>query len=750
MRVLLLVLLACHLCGWAQAQTATIQSIQATAAQWDTAYGTQGIRLDLVYQCSDAERRVSVQVPVVRLRQEGRLLYKSEQQVLPLMTNRLETVALFIPYREINLLQGTYQNIEVSLELADAQAQTTVSFEQPRRYQIEVDLYKAEIKQQLENYDQGSNPAEWLPDGYFALTTNGGTIPLYQSPVNFNSYELSAQKIKVSLLENEALTWSFFDRDGASGTLLGQYTLPTAAGDLVEDYYGQMFGQIKNLDFKYAQRTQARQAINIYSNNFVYQEKKGVALNVAYDLAQAYRGKKATAHFKFYDKQGVQLDVPLVQAMERTPAMDQPITLTTRNRLQYFVPFYVWKEACHAVEFYFVIEETGEQVRAARHILLEPFQFEDWVIDALLVVQPDATHKGAKGVRLEVRYELLELYKDAPLHIQFYKKDGTHLPFPIYYLPGDDIGVLFYKKHITERPRKADKLTFFIPYSSLNGEVIGVSADLMPDAPMHIFDQWTPMLKRPKGTQDAQLRLVKADERSKIGNYGQVIELKASVPAFYRGQGELQLEVWEAGKPSTRYKTSGLRLKEKRYSLESDSARLFVVFPHRSTPPTTDLELRAQVINAITSKPMSAPIQWSGKTPKRLFNSTIEIALLQCKFDKKIIQAANTQEEFPWEYVIEAGGDELARQALMPSWDNRKKAQYTQKVRVNREDDIVVKLHNTKTGKQVVIWKGDLSKWEQRNFKAELSNRYPVKALKISAKVPEDYNSNALKTSEGL
>lgn len=745
MRVLLLLLVACHLCGWSQAQTATISSMNAIPEKWDSTYGTQGIRLELTYLYTDPQRRISVQVPTIRLLKEGRLVYKSTDQVLPLRTNSAQPLDLFIPYRAINLLEGSYQNLTVELELAGTTAQTKVSFQQPQRYQVEIDLYKAEIKKQLENYDQGDNPQEWLPDGYFILTTHQGTVPLYQSSITPNQYELPAQKIKVHLLAQETLIWSFYDRDGAKGQLLGQYTLPEASGDLVEDYYGQMFGQIKNLDFKYAQRVQAPQAISVYSNRYINQEKKGVVLTLQYDLAQAYRGKKATAHFEFYDKNGIRLSVPLVQAMgERTPEPDQLLTLTTKGKAQYFIPFYVWKEDCRTIEFYFTIEETGEKVRATRHALLEPFQFENWVVESRLDVKENVEFQGIKGVELKVSYELSELYKDAPLHIHFYQMDGTALPFELYYLPGGNLAIPFQKQHITKGPKQADQLKFFIPYESLNGEVIGVRAELIPDVAMHIFEDFTPALHPPKNKREIGLRLVKADERFKMGNYGQVLDLDVKVPAFYQEHAVLYLEVLEEGKPSVNYKINATELQKNCYPMREDSARVYIVLPHRRLLPNTTFDVSIQLIHRTTRKPMSELIKWSWNSPRKLFNTEIQVALNLCKFDKKVLQASNIEDNFPWEYVIEAGGDVLARQALMPNWNNRTKAAYLQKVQVNREDDIIVKLQHRKTGKQLVIWKGDLSKWEQSNFKAELSNRYPIRSVKISAEVPKNYDSNDL------
>lgn len=752
MRVLLLMVLACCASGMLRAQSVQIQSLTATVAVWDSVYGTRGIKVDLAYYCGDAQRRVSVEQPVLRLRQEGRLIYKDATRILPLTTNQNATATLFIPYRQINLLPGTYTNIEVELAFSQTTQSTWVSFNQPQRYQVDLDLQRAEIKQQLENYDQIGNPKEWLPDGYYTLTTNGGTVPLYQSAVSFNQYQFPPQKIKVQLLEGESLIWSFYDRDGHQDELLGQYTLPVASDDFVEDYLGKMFGKIKNVDFNYAQRTHARQAINIYSNGrYIHNKKKGVGLAIRYDLAKAYIGKKATVKFNFYDKNGIRLSMPVLYSLGRTPEPKEALTLIKRGRLQYFIPFYIWKEDCHSIEFFFEIEDSEERVTAARHVLLETIQFDDWIIDANLAVKEQVTYKGAQGVQLDVSYQLAELYQDAPLHIYFYQLDGTQLPTDVYHLSGGGYSQSFQHEHITQNPRQADRLSYFIPYNGLKqGQIIAVRAELLPDVAMNIFEKFTPALYSKKGTQDVKVELVKASERFRADNYGQVLELAVKVPLFYQDQTELRLKVLENGKPSDNYIIDGLARQDNRYLLSVDSARVYIILPHRRLKAGAVFEVEAQAVNSHSQRPMGAPIRWNWTAPKQLFNSEIEVGLTQYKFEKKILRDTGLHRNFPWEYVIEAGGDELARQLLTQRWDGRNKSQYTKKVRINREDNIKVKLRNTQTGRELVIWHGDLSKWEQSNFKTVVENRFPVKIIKIAAKVPEDYDSNQRSTPSQL
>ena len=392
------------------------------------------------------------------------------------------------------------------------------------------------------------------------------------------------------------------------------------------------------------------------------------------------------------------------------------------------------------MECYWVIEETGEEVHAARHVLLEPIEFEDWVVNAELKVQENAVYKGAQGVALEFSYELRELFKEAPLYVHFYQADGTQLPFDLYYLPGGDIGIPLQHEHVTKNPRKADRMTYFIPYSSLNGQSIGVRAELLPDVAMHITEEFTPALRRPKDQYDADLTLTRADERFRADNYGQVLELKVQVPPFYLQQSELKLEVLENGQPCKSFKVDGLPSKAGRYPINVRSTPVYVVLPYRRLKPGAKFEVRAQVVHSERQTPMSAPFQWSWVAPKRLFNTDIEVVLEQYRFERKLLQDTSLRNNFPWEYVVEAGGDVLLRQPLTSKWEPRKKASYAHSIRVNVEDNLVIKVQHRKTGQKRIIWKGDLSKWEQSDFKASLENRSPLKSIKVSANVPKNYS----------
>lgn len=743
MKLLLLVLL-----GWAynlQAQDSPTTFITKNELVQQDFYeehlGTKGILLSFEYLYTNSAERLSLQYPVVALHQEGTNVYSEQQMVLPLQANSWAKAQIFIPYRKINLFKGTQEGVLLSVKINDWWTYTkTITYQQPRRYKVDIQVRNGAVKEKLTPYDEGVPMKEWLPDPYFILTTNGGISPLFKSKVAFNQYEIPLPAISIYVLEGEQLQWSFYDRDGAEDQLLGIYNDFKQEGTIYEDYFGVMFGAIKNLEFTYSRKVQAPQAINVYSDpNYEYKGRKGVALTVKYDLPEAFVGQEAQAIFEFYDKNGIRLNVPVLYPLEKTEAIDQKVRLKRRGQLQYFVPFYVWKEACRAVEFSFE-RADGERIRAARHFLRQSIQFEDWVISADLKVIEDVSFQGAKGVELHAKYAIKEVYDNAPLYLRFYRADGTALPFSLYYLEGKNKGRIIQKEHKIEKPRLADELVYFIPYSVLNDEVIAVRAELVPDIAMMIFEKFTPLLSNKGKAKDVNLKIVKAEERFRSGSYGQVIELKVDVPAFYREESQLYLEVSENGKASKKILVEGASQElSKTFSITNDSGRVYLILPHRNVRSGSTFKIKAYLLDVQQKRPMSDVVEWNWTAPQDLLNTEIEVELTTCKFDKKILKDVSLSQDFPWKYRVQVGQDLLVDEPMSQRFV-KNSGLFTQTINVNREDKIVVQLFNVKTKRNVILWKGDLSKWEQSGFKTNVENKYPIKTARITAKVPDNYN----------
>lgn len=708
-------------------------------------YGTKGLLLTFDYLYNKSSSHLTTIVPRVTLEKNGMQVYLDETKLLVLSNNTWAKAQVFVPYRAVNLLNGLHEGVQLNFSLEGLlDYGGTLTYQQPLRYLVELDLKAGAVKEQLMHYDEGPNAKEWLPDVYYLFTTNEGTEPVYRSAVYPNAYTLSPKKFAFHLLKGEQLKWSFYDRDGENDLHLGTYTKINPTGEYSDAVYGQMFEKIKNLEFDYAQRAQARQSISIYSDaNYVCMQKKGVAVTIEYDLAKAYQNKKASIHLNCYDKNGIQLDVPVLYPVEGTPVVETAVDLKVKGKLKYFIPFYVWKEACKNIEFYFELEDK-EQIQAARHTLYEPIEFEDWVIDAGLEVEHDFLYQGAKGLRLQVKYELTSIYDNAPLYVKFYHANGDSLPFPIYHIIGPDLSTIVTKEHVTENPRISDRISYFVPYASLTDEIIAVQVDLVPDVAMSILQAYTKQLSNRSKGKDISLELASAGGRFRLDNYGQVIELKLEIPDFFTNKTRLKLEVQKNGKAFKDFLMDGMLKNESSdFVLKQDSGRIYIVFPHRNITAGTRLSMNATVTDLKGKVVLSDVIKWEWQAPNALFNTTVEVALTTCKFDRKILQDTLLDKNFPWNYVVEAGGSVLIDKPLSKRLDSKQlKEQFKQKVLVNREDNITVKLVNTKTKKTLVLWYGDLGKWEQSNFKSELTNKHPVKVFKVATAVDKNYKEN--------
>ena len=359
-------------------------------------------------------------------------------------------------------------------------------------------------------------------------------------------------------------------------------------------------------------------------------------------------------------------------------------------------------------------------------------------------VEHDFVYQGAKGARIEVNYELVNIYENAPLYVKFYNANGDSLPFSIYHIIGPDLATSIRREHVTENPRIADRMSYFVPYASLTDEIIAVQVDLVPDVAMNILLKYTKQLSNRSKGQDISLELVKAGGRFRLNNYGQVVEMKLEIPTFFVNKTRLKLDVQKNGKLSNAFLMDGmLNHKQDDLIFKQDSGRVYVVFPHRNITAGTRLELNAVVVDLEGRVLMSDAIEWKWQAPNELFNTTIEVALTTCKFDRKILQDTLLDTNFPWNYVIEAGGAVLVEEPLSKRLGSKElKEQFKQKILVNREDNISIKLVNTQNKKEVQLWHGDLGKWEQSRFKSELSNQSPIKIVKIGAKVDKDYKEN--------
>lgn len=358
-------------------------------------HGTRGLLLVFDYKYSNNQKPLTSIIPKVTLHKNGMEIYSNQSTILLLKSNEWSTAQVFVPYRGINLLNGDQEGVKLSLLMSNLIRYTTeFTYRQPLRYLVDINLQAGSAKKELIHYDQSPNPKEWLPDLYYVFTTNEGQEPVYQSKVRSNTYNLTPKKFQFYILEGEQLDWSFYDRDGGDDLKLGTFNKLNPQGEYRDEVYGQMFGKMRNVEFTFTQRAQSKQAISIYSDpNYVHLGKKGVAVTIEYDLGKAHIGRAAKINLNCFNQNGIMLNMPVFYPIEGTPQVTETIDLEVKGTLKYFIPFYIWKNDCRDIEFYFELEDK-KQINAARHSLLEPIIFDDWVIDAEMAVLENTDRKS--------------------------------------------------------------------------------------------------------------------------------------------------------------------------------------------------------------------------------------------------------------------------------------------------------------------------------------------------------------------
>lgn len=718
-----------------------IRNYQLQQAVYVPEYGTTGIQLSFEYQYLNQDQRLVSTIPVLSLAKNGMIVYEEAKTILLLETGSWQEATIFIPYRQINLLEGTHPAIKLQVKIADLLDYVTeFDLQQPRRYLVDIELLKAGVKEQLKPYDPSPNPKEWAPDPYYSLTTNEGTVPLFRSRVTPNSFELPKAQFTVALLEKEQLHWTFYERDGEKDLLLGTMNNLVAAADYSDVVYGRMFGNMRNVDYKYRQRTQATQAISVYTDpNFVYNKRKGVALTIEYDLAKAAAGKTAKGQFQFFDARGIQLEPMSYLPLEGTPAQDQAIILEQRGTLRYFIPFYSWNTACRSIEFNFLLDQQ-EQINAAPHLIRKPIEFESLLANAKTEVEHDFEYQGTRGVKVGLSYELSQNLQPATLVIGFSDKNNQKLPYQLYHVMSDDVALNIGQLQRTKNPRPSDRIYYFVPYSDLKGDHLVLSIGIELEAKVNLYKDTIAVVLPSYVNTGVQLELEDDSEHFQANNYGQVLKFAIDVPKFYGNELELRLSVRKNGQPTQDYYLDGAFKKlAANYPLKGDSLKLYVVLPHRKMKRSDRYEVEAAIHSTKRSPSlMSQVFRWEWKPTKELLNRMVQVDLGMYKFERRILQDTTGGEESPWRYSIEAGNEVLFEKMLPKRYVSKLiKENFSPSVYVNREDNITIKLKHIRTKQSIIVWQGDLSKWKLSDYKTEIVDKYPMSKLKLKTSVEE-------------
>ncbi len=697
--------------------------------------GTTGLLLHFDYYYSNSKVKLVATIPSLSILQENLEVYKHPRSIVPIKANNWYRMALFIPYRNINLLKGKQQEVTLNFELAGLAKQSlNFVYNQPLRYNIEIKLKGGVVKRKLKQYDQGTDPREWLPDSYFILTTSDSLQPIYRSKVNPNSYKLQAETIRLHLLAGEILQWRFYDKNNQSADqLLGVYQGFKADGDFSDKILGIMFGDIANLAFDYSQKEQAIQAISIYSDGLAtYQGIKGVAVRVQYDLAKAYEGVEALAKFKFYDKNNNAIDLPYcIPLNDQTPRLQEYHQLKRKNELKYFIPFYAWETTTQKISFDFEIKDKTV-LKSAYHIIRKPITFGNFVQKKEFKVLEDYEYQGVNGVLISMDYQVNDIHQIGDLEVNLTALTGTKMPSAIFFSLESQKGKTTTVKRFPFRipnPKESDIVYLFIPYQYIFDAKFKATLDIHHQySPIALIDENTPLLKHKTSDSDASLVLEKAGDGFLMDNYGQVLDFNINIPKLFNNNSQLVFEVKRNGQVFDNYIISG-DINQK--LLHSNTASFSIGIPHRLLNSRNKINIITYLAD-LEGTPMSKTISWDWEAPQELWNQNIIVSLQHIVFEKSVAKDTTNGAKFAWKFIVKVGNKSQIELDIPPHFKAKDKKAFKKNLFINREDNIEIYIYNSQSKEQIRIWKGDWSKLAQNGYKASISRQKSIKSAKIS------------------
>lgn len=703
---------------------------------YDVNRGTTGFvfSYEYFYQ-SDTKSLISISNDI-RLYKNGQKIYTDTSSFVALRTNAWATTKTFIPYRKLDLNGGWHQDLSFVYHAKEAiKWSTMLSFDQPNRCLIELDIQTGSIKQKLKQWDKGANPIEWLPDPYSVLTTGLGTIPVYTTNSIKNSYSIDSQKLKFYILEHEQLHWAFYDEDGMVDEDLGKLALFDAHGDFEKVFRGQMFGNIKGLTYVFSKKLQQRQPISIYANPILYKDREGVEIIVEYNLAEAYKGEKTIPSLTFRTKDSAVVDIPYLYNLENTTALGQPFTLDRQGRLSYFIPFYAWNNNIYKIECSFELEDKSTTQSAPR-LLYTPIVFDKYISYTIFEIEEYKKYMGVTGLKIQLGYQVKDINRYSDLEILFLADSVKETAFHIYQL--DKYGnakIVEQQSMLIKQPKARDTLEFFVPYQTLKTRQIRVEMSMIPDMKVELIAANSPELIRPTSTNDAALSLSNALPIFNQGDYGQVFSLKSNSPQFFLNYSRLNIHVQQNGKEYTDYFIHTNNTKGDSLVLVKDTGSIDIVLPFRHLRAKDSIRFSC-FVSDLKGYPMSDTIQAVWRAPSDLHNKRVSIGLEKMVYSKDAIPENQKGKNTKWQYQVFVGSKRKMNKALVKEFRGKDiRDKFRRTFKVHREDLIQIKLVHSKTEREVLLWSGDLGRFELNKNRTVILDKTPVKKAVIKAKV---------------
>ncbi|MCP4439313.1 MAG: hypothetical protein GY810_10270 [Aureispira sp.] len=704
---------------------------------YDESKGTKGIVFSYEYFYPSTSNFL-VSIPNdVRLYKNSEEIYIDSSSFVTLRANAWAKAKIFIPYRNINLEGGLHNNLSFAYNAnKEIKWFSNISFNQPNRCLVEIGLQEGSVKRKLKQWDQGANPIEWLPDPYAVFYTNKGTTPFYRMPLIKNNYTIDTQKLKFYILEGEILHWAFYDEDGVVDQPLGTLTLFEASGDFEKLFRGQMFGDIKGLTFSFSKKLQVRQPISIFvDSSSIHKDRKGVGIRIEYNLARAYKGEQAIPQLIFKDKAGSIIDVPYIYSLNETAILGQKVKLDIEGQWDYFIPFYAWNSNIYKIECPLNIENKATTQSAPR-LLYNPITFDKYVSYTLFEVQENKKYMGASGLYVQLGYQVTDINRYSDLEILFSSGYDASTPFHIYQLHKNGSAEIVKTKPLRiKKPKAIDTLTFFVPYQTLKTDQIHAELSMIPDMKIKLFSGASSKIEKPKNSNDAVIQLAKTLPVFKEGDYGQVFSLKSTTPKFFLSYSRLNIKVQRNGKDYKNYIIHTNNTESDSFLLVKDTGTIDLVLPFRNLIGKDRIDFSC-FISDLKGYPMSDTIKESWQANGDLHNKKVSIGLEKMVYAKGAIPESLKGKNTKWKYQIFLGSQRKMTKTLVKNFKGKDiRNKFRRTFKIHREDLIQIKLVHSKTEREVMLWSGDLGKFELHKNKSIILDKSPVKKAIIKVKV---------------
>gem|GEM_PF-4652729 len=704
--------------------------------------GTRGIMFSFECRYPSNSRYLLTYKQQLSARKYGQEIFSDNSSYLVLKPNDWQKRRRFVAYRDLAVAAGPQEEIEFIYEVPGLlKYRNAIAYEQPQTYSILFQMEQAEVKKTARLLDPGS-PKEGAPDVYWTISSNGSDYPVYSSKLAPNSYEASVEEAQFFALEGEELYINFYDEDGLEDDFLGRMRLAVASKDLRKSQKGEMFGQIKRLNYTMGLSKRSRQPISTYvQDDFIYEGRRGVKLVLEYFLPKSLKGQKMRPDFVFSDVEGKKVKIPLFYSLVDGQAQPAELMeLSDNGRLSYFIPHYAWNSSIKKIEFYF---DGGGQniVEAAPYIFLNPLVFPKYMYYSATYVEEEVEYEGAQGVKISFAYAVKDMNQYSKLRIAFQNMEGQQLVqtvYPMQALPEDSLPTaLLSGVYEQEKMKAADSLAFFIPYLDLDDPQIRLQMSLVPDLEIPIIDEPSPVIERPDTLTDLLLQEELAMDRVQNNDFGYVVTLKAKLPRLYRQRAMLLLDGQRNGVDFIGYNALGegvVEMGQDSFLLAIDSSQIHVLFPHRRLLANEKVALNYQFVDRKTGEVLLAEQKSESKLPKTLHNVSFQIDLESIKWITDSLELDSTKTKTNWKYEIMVGSEVKMSKTLPILFKGKAiKEKFKRSLRAHREDRIQVYLEE-KTGEnplRIPIWSGDLGQFLQAKGSSKAVDQSPLKKAKI-------------------